>query len=503
MDYRTAKSACIIGAGVAGLASAKTLKASGIDCTIFEKNDRLGGVWTDGYLGYGVQVQKELYEFPDYPLPADAEQFTPGPDLQKYLEDYADHFDIRRCIRFSAPVKEVRPATRDLPGWTVTVLEDRKSREETFDLLIVCVGLYSNIPHVPEIQGLHDFEGGVHHISDLKSADLLKGKQVAVVGFGKSATDAVLAAREHAESAHIIVRRLHWPVPRKLAGILPFKWGLLNRLTVTVIPPYKTPTALEQIIHGPGRPLVWLFWRVVELLLYFQCRLGTNFGSRISMVPDEPAEVGAFSEATMVPRPEFYTAVRKGEIAFHHGEIERLVSDGVLLKDGTKVAADAVIFGTGWRSDYSFLSEQLQQQLGFADDGIYLYRQMLHPDAPGLVFIGYASTISNILAYCMQARWLAALIEGRHELPDRQAMIDEIEALANWKRSWMPFSHARAARLIVHLQHYLDELLTDIGVNHLRKKGIFAPLAEVFAPYQPSDYRDLAQDNWVEKELGG
>src|SRR5215813_7937379 len=69
----------IIGAGVAGLATAKTLLADGLACTIFERGDRLGGVWADGYSNFGVQVQKELYEFPDWPLPADTPNFTPGP----------------------------------------------------------------------------------------------------------------------------------------------------------------------------------------------------------------------------------------------------------------------------------------------------------------------------------------------------------------------------------------------------------------------------------------
>jgi dimethylaniline monooxygenase (N-oxide forming) len=108
-----------------------------------------------------------------------------------------------------------------------------------------------------------------------------------------------------------------------------------------------------------------------------------------------------------------------------------------------------------------------------------------------LAFIGYASTVSNVLAYHMQALWLAGLITGKHKLPDDATQLVEIANLKRWKRSWMPFSHARAARLIVHLQHYLDELCEDLKINPLRKKGILAPLAEVFAPYQPSDYRDI------------
>lgn len=46
----------IIGAGVASLATAKTLLAEGIACTLFERRDKLGGVWADGYSNFGVQV---------------------------------------------------------------------------------------------------------------------------------------------------------------------------------------------------------------------------------------------------------------------------------------------------------------------------------------------------------------------------------------------------------------------------------------------------------------
>jgi cation diffusion facilitator CzcD-associated flavoprotein CzcO len=62
----------IIGAGVAGLCTARQLIREGFDCTLFERNEVLGGVWSDGYLNFGAQVQRELYEFPDWPLPEGA-----------------------------------------------------------------------------------------------------------------------------------------------------------------------------------------------------------------------------------------------------------------------------------------------------------------------------------------------------------------------------------------------------------------------------------------------
>ena len=45
--------------------------------------------------------------------------------------------------------------------------------------------------------------------------------------------------------------------------------------------------------------------------------------------------------------------------------------------------------------------------------------------------------------------------------------------------------------MLLHQLSYFDELLMDMGENPLRKRGIFAPLKELFAPYQPSDFKDI------------
>jgi len=37
--------------------------------------------------------------------------------------------------------------------------------------------------------------------------------------------------------------------------------------------------------------------------------------------------------------------------------------------------------------------------------------------------------------------------------------------------------------------HYHDQLLADVGVDPRRKRGVFAPFKEVFAPYHCDDYR--------------
>ncbi len=500
MNFQNVERVGIIGAGIAGLATAKTLLAGGLDCVIYERAERLGGVWADGYSNFGVQTQKELYQFPDWPLPEGTPNFTPGPVFQQYLEGYADHFEIRSHIHLGARVVKLVPRINGAPGWTVSVEEGGGTHREDFDLVVIATGLYSNSPDMPDFPGQEEFQGEVLHISQVKTRAPLEDKRVAVLGYGKSATDAALEAAAVAKEVHLVFREAHWPVPRNLAGILPFKWGMLSRLTGALITPYPRPSPVARWLHGIGKPLVWIFWRLVELLLYFQCRLGTKIANGKNLVPSKPLDIDCFGESTMVPRPELYRLIRQGRIMAHRAEIAAFARDGITLQDGDTLAVDCVVFGTGWKSDYSFLPKEAHEALATDEDGFYLYRHMLHPDLPNLVFIGRASTFVSVLTYCLQARWLAELIAGRHAVPSRESMLAEIAQLQVWKRGWMPFSASRGARLLLHMLHYHDELLQDFGANPLRKRGILAPLKELFVPYQPSDYRSIVAGDWEASE---
>ena len=61
---------------VSGLAGGK---ACTVDAVANGVLDQIGQT-----VDFGVQVQKELYEFPDWPLPESAPNFTPGPVMQQY-----------------------------------------------------------------------------------------------------------------------------------------------------------------------------------------------------------------------------------------------------------------------------------------------------------------------------------------------------------------------------------------------------------------------------------
>jgi dimethylaniline monooxygenase (N-oxide forming) len=491
MNTVNSKKVAILGAGVAGLATARSLLGEGFECTLFERNSILGGVWSDGYLNFGAQVQRELYEFPDWPLPAGTPDFTPGPTILDYLTQYADHFGITPNIRFNTRVTGLRKAGSSNDAWTVTWEDGDNQKSEDFDHIAVCMGLFSNQANIPEFPHRRKFNGKVFHSSLLKSSAQLQDKRVAIIGYGKSASDAALESAKIATKTHIVFREPHWPVPQKLAGILPFKWGLLNRLCSTLIPAYQETTPVERAIHGIGKPLAWFYWRVVETLFYFQCRLGSRFGTRVSLVPKLPIEIDAFGESTQIPKPDFFRFARNGKIDLHHSGVDSFTPEGLRLANGETLNLDTVILATGWKTDFGFLSGDIWEQMDPGDDGFYLYRHIMNPNLPGLFFIGRAATISSILTYSLQARWLADLLTGKLVLPEVENMNQNIARMKAWKQSWMPFSPARSARLIAHTQHYHDELLKDLGENPLRKTGFFAPLKELIFAYQPSDYASI------------
>ena len=119
-----------------------------------------------------------------------------------------------------------------------------------------------------------------------------------------------------------------------------------------------------------------------------------------------------------------------------------------------------------------------------------------------MVFLGgNCITYETTLTVAVQSRWLAALIKGQHTLPSQTAMVQEIEEMKIWKRSFMPDSPTRGATIGLHQLHYHDELLEDFGANPLRKRGIFVPLKEVFGPYENQDHAAIASGAWEQEAL--
>ena len=472
----------IIGAGVAGIGAARLLGQAGFDCEVFEKGDHVGGVWTAGYHTFGLQTPKSLYEVPDYPIPEIFPRVPSGAELQAYFENYAKDYKIFERIRFCTEITRLEQLKDGT--WLVhySDLESGSSEKKPFDFVVVASGIYFD-PYLPELPGQKKFAGQILHSSDYRTPSSVTGRKVVVVGFGKSALDVAGDVVKFAKEVTLIYRKAHWPIPLDVLELLDVRRIYLTRLACALLPLYQQPGKWVKALH---KTLPWLvsgFWRLTESIIKFQYPL-----KACGILPEEPIEVDIFN-LDFLPRKEVYQLMKQGKINTKRTQIKAFTKTGIELENGGKIDCDVVIFGTGYKSNYSFLPDAFKKTQ--EADGVYLYRHIIHPDLTNMAFIGRAATFSNSLTSHLASAWLVHLLKGKFQLPGREQMLTEINAIKQWKRSFMPAIASRATVIKLHMVHFHDELLRDMAVNPYRKKNWFL---EWFSDYRPVDYKEVLEN---------
>jgi len=149
----------------------------------------------------------------------------------------------------------------------------------------------------------------------------------------------------------------------------------------------------------------------------------------------------------------------------------------------------------GFKKSYEWMDSSITSKMKneMQNDGLWLYKKLVHPDVPRLAFVGSeVATISNIATHAIQAEWLARLLTGRFALPKKSIMKDEVEKQKTWARSWMSETPSRSSLVLLHQIHYHDSLFKEMGLQH-RRKGMNV-IGEIFMPYEPSDYKGIEKE---------
>jgi dimethylaniline monooxygenase (N-oxide forming) len=465
---------CVIGAGVAGLVSAKVLKHDGFDVIVYEKETAVGGVWAPSraYASLRTNNPRETYAFSDFAYPAATDEFPTASQVQSYLESYADHFGIRSRVRLGTEVVEVArgPFRGDgsHSGFRVEVrpsTDGANTDTEDFDFVVVCNGVFSK-PYVPRLPG-HDRFGGLQiHSSQVTDAKVLSGKRVVVVGAGKSALDCATVAAHEANSCTLVFRTPHWILPRYFFDRVRVDRVLFTRLSEFLLPAYHRVGRGEAALRVVAAPLLWLWRRGMSRLV---SRLT---GMPQHMVPETVVTSGAENIGI---GEEFYHALRQGLVrAKRVHDLAFSGEDRIRIDENHDIDADVVIFATGWEQEVPFLDPELRQAVR-SDDGFHLFRQILPPAEPQLGFVGYASSANSPLTSEVAAHWLSQCFRGELELPDRAAMERDIARVREWAERVFP---KRAEGYFVggHVAHCLD-VRTNASIR--RSATSSAPTARI------------------------
>lgn len=243
------KRVAIVGTGPAGLGAIKACLEEGLEPTAFERLPSVGGMWNyDGDTSEGTpaRVYKSLVTnsstimtcYSDFPFPKDAPPYVTHKTFLKYLNDYADHFKLRRYIQLNTTVVKIKPAEDyDATGrWTVQTQERGKETvTQIFDYVMICTGFFSE-PIVPKVEGDDVFEGEILHSSRYRTNDPFKDKNVLVIGESFSSADIAVETSACANQVYLSVRHGFWVYPRRAHEGWPYDVFLERRVTMTLVP---------------------------------------------------------------------------------------------------------------------------------------------------------------------------------------------------------------------------------------------------------------------------
>jgi len=368
--------AAIIGAGMSGILAGIRLKQAGVPFVIVEKNPDFGGTWFENtYPGARVDNPNHGYSYSfaqksDWPF-----HFSTQDVLLDYFRGCAEEHGLRNFVRFGTEV--VSMAFNDEQAtWAVRV-RMADGHEETIEAnaVISAVGQL-NRPKMPDIAGQSAFEGPSFHSARWDHGIDLRGKRVAVIGTGASASQFIPHVAEQVAQLSIFQRTPNWygNNPNYHAAVAAgLQW------------------LFAHVPHYAQWYRFWIFWTSTDGLLAMvkvdpdwdggpqavsaeNDRLRRMFASSMEQQladrPDLLAKVipnyPPASKRIVVDNGIWPATLKRPNVELITSAIGEITPQGVRTVDGDEHAADVIIYGTGFQASH-FLTPMHVTGLGGRD----------------------------------------------------------------------------------------------------------------------------------------
>jgi putative flavoprotein involved in K+ transport len=362
LGYTTQPYAVIIGGGQGGIALGARLRQLGVPTIIIEKNERPGDSWRKRYKSLCLHDPVWYDHLPYIPFPENWPVFAPKDKIGDWLEMYTRVMELNYWSSTTCKSARYDEATEE---WTVIV--ERNGEEVVLrpKQLVLATGM-SGKPNVPKLEGQDIFKGEQQHSSQHPGPDAYRGKKAVVIGSNNSAHDICAALWEggadvtmvQRSSTHIVRSDTLMEIglgdlysERALAA------GVTTRKADLIFAslPYRIMHEFQIPLYEKMRERDAKFYADLEkagFMLDWGADGSGLFMKYLRRGSGYYIDVGACD------------LVIDGSIKLKSGsDVSHLTEDAVVLKDGTVLPADLVVYATGYGSMNGWAADLISKEV--------------------------------------------------------------------------------------------------------------------------------------------
>ncbi len=379
----------VIGGSQSGLGIAACLNILGVDTLVIDKHERVGDAWRKRYHNLTLHNEVFVDHLPYMPFPPNYPVYIPRDKIANWLEFYADTMEINiwNSTEFTGGTYDAK-ADR----YTLTVRRGDGSERILRPRHVIFATGVSAIPIMPNLPGLDTFAGELMHSAHYDSGHKWKGKKGVVFGTGNSGHDVAHDMCVAGVDTTMVQRSKTLIVSLKEAQRV---YSLYQE---------GTPTEdCDLIASASPFPVLRKGYELTataceagdkDLLDGLQAR-GFRLDNRY------PGNTG-FQMRYLSRGGGYYFNVGCSDLIIegkikvkHHHDIERVVPQGLLMKDGSIVEADVMVAATGYKNQQDvvrhFLGDEIADRIGPVwgfDRGGEVRNMWCRTPQPGLWFVG-------------------------------------------------------------------------------------------------------------------
>jgi putative flavoprotein involved in K+ transport len=309
----------VVGGGQAGLALGYLLSRRGRDFTILEAAAEPAAAWRQRWDSLRLFTSARYSGLPGEAFPGDPDRYPNRDDVVAYLTDFAGRFELP--VRLDSRVRSLRR----VDGTYEVKTDDRTLRA---DQVVVATGPFQR-PRVPEIAERLDPSVRQLHSSEYRRPEDVPAGPVLVVGGGNSGFQ-IAEELAGTHEVHLSIGSRQKPLPQRILG----------------------------------RDLFWYLEVTGLIRKSVESRIGRRLSGKDTLIGSRPR-----------------TLQRRHGVHLHPRAVDIQGAD-VTFSDGGSLRPGAVIWATGYDSDYEWIDAPV-----FDESGRPRHLRGVTP-SPGLYFLG-------------------------------------------------------------------------------------------------------------------